>query len=215
MIKELIESSEFKKLEQDYKFLSRAREQLYKLENEPYIILDCETTGLDPINSEIIEIAALKVEKAEIQGIFNKLIKPQRPLPPEIIRLTGITPDYLQEAPPLSEVIGPFLQFIGNATLVMHNADFDLSFINHHIFQPRKKQLGNPTICTLKVARFLLPNLSNHKLVNLAQYFGIPAKNRHRALGDAETTFELWYKFIPLLREKNLFSQEDLRKIPN
>jgi len=215
MIKEFIESSEFKKLEQDYKFLSRAREQLYRLENDPYVILDCETTGLEAANSEIIEIAALKAEKGEIQSVFNKLIKPKNPLPPEIIRITNITPDFLQEAPPLSEVVGPFLQFIGNTTLVMHNADFDLSFINRHIFLPRKKELGNPTICTLKVARFLLPGLKNHKLATLAQHFGIPARNNHRALGDAETTLQLWYKLIPLLREKDIYSREDLRKIPN
>jgi len=210
----LIESSEFKKLEQDYKFLSRAREQLYKLENEPYVILDCETTGLEAATSEIIEIAALKVEKGDIQSVFNKLIKPKNPLPPEIIRLTNITPEFLMDAPPLSEVISPLLQFIGNTALVMHNADFDLSFIKYHIFQPRKKELGNSTICTLKAARFLLPNLQSHKLVNLAQYFGIPARNSHRALGDAETTLALWYKLIPLLREKEIYSKEDLRKIP-
>ncbi len=207
MIRDLIESELFKKMEQDYKFLSRAREKFYLLENDPYVILDLETTGLEAANSEIIEIAALKVEKKEIKDIFNQLIKPKNPIPAEIISITGITPEMIEEAPALDHVLNPFLKFIEGSTLIIHNADFDLSFINHHI-----SALKNEAICTLKVSRYLLPNLSSHKLASLARYFNIPVKNSHRALGDVETLYELWFKLIPLLKEKGILSKEDLLK---
>ena len=212
MIRDLLESETFKKLEQDYKFLSRARGQLYQLESDDCVILDTETTGLEAAKSELIEIAALKIKNREIVGIYNKLIKPINSISEEITRITGITNEMVEEAPLLGEIIGPFLQFIEGSTLIMHNADFDLSFINQHIFLPRKRELGNPVICTLKVSRFLLPKLPNHKLGGLAQHFAIPVKNSHRALGDAETTFELWFKLTPLIRDKGISTREDLLK---
>lgn len=214
-MRDLTDSEEFKKLEQEYKFLSRAREHLYQLEQETYVVLDCETTGLEAVSSEIIEIAALRVVQKEVKDIFNQLIKPKSRISEEITRITGITNEIVEGYPSLSEVAPKFMKFIEGSVLVMHNAEFDLSFLNQHIFLPRKKPLQNTVVCTLKASRYALPHLTSHKLVSLAQHFGIPVKNSHRALGDAETTYELWFKLIPLLREKGIFSKEDLRKIPS
>ncbi len=212
MIRDLLESEIFKKMEQEYKFLSHAREQMYRLECDDFVILDTETTGLDPVNCEIIEIAALKVHNREIHDIFNQLIKPKHPIPEGITRITGISNEMVEEAPSLSEVAYNFLKFIEGSTLVIHNAEFDISFINQHIFIPRKKEIGNPVICTLKVSRLLLPQLQSHKLGSLAQHFGVPANNSHRALGDVETTNEIWSRFAPMLREKGITTREDLLK---
>jgi DNA polymerase III subunit alpha, Gram-positive type len=212
MISDLLESEMFKKLEGEYKFLSRAREQLYQLENEDYVILDTETTGLKPEESEIIEIAALQVRKKEIVNIFNQLVKPKTAIPEVITQITGINDEIVADAPSLEEITGKFLNFIEGSTLIMHNAEFDLGFINQHIFVPRKRELGNPHFCTLKVSRFLLPNLGSHKLGSLAKHFDIPVKNSHRALGDVETTYELWLRLTPLLREKGIVTKEDLIK---
>ena len=173
MISDLLESEMFKKLESEYKFLSRAREQLHQLENDEYVILDTETTGLEPQNSELIEIAAVKVKNREIENVFNRLIRPKLPIPEKITQITGITNEIVDEAPALEEITAEFLEFIQGGTLVMHNAEFDLSFINHHIFLPRKMELGNAHICTLKVSRFVLPHLQNHKLGTLAKHFEI------------------------------------------
>jgi len=211
-MRDLLESEVFKKLEQEYKFLSRAREQAYQLENDEYVFLDTETTGLEPSASEIIEIAALKVRGREIVDILNHLVKPKNAIPDEITRITGISNEMVDEAPGLNEVTYSFLKFIEGATLVAHNAEFDIAFINQHIFTPRNREIGNQVICTLKLSRWLLPNLPNHKLGSLAQHFGIPATNSHRALGDVETLNEVWHRFTPLLREKGIASREDLLK---
>lgn len=206
---DLLENQEFKRLEQAYPFLSRAREHFHGLENEKFIIVDIETTGLDPQSYEITEIAALKIFKREIVDIFNTLIKPKRAISPEIERITGINDEMVADSPPFTEVAPKFLAFIGSNILVAHNSDFDIPFLKFHL----QKKLENQVVCTLKSSRFLLPNLHNHKLHTIAEYFGVSAANRHRALGDAETTFEVWMKMIPLLRDRGIYKKEDLHKI--
>ncbi|KAF0132803.1 MAG: DNA polymerase III subunit alpha Gram-positive type [Candidatus Saganbacteria bacterium] len=213
MINELLQSETFKKLEKDYKFLSRARELLFELENESYVFFDLETTGLDPQKSEIIEVAGLKVKNKEITDIFNKLVKPSTPLPQKIKEITGITDEMLEDAKPLTDITAPLLNFIEGSILVIHNSEFDISFINHHIFTPRKLELKNDVFCSLKLSRHFLPNLGSYKLGSLADHFGITAKNSHRALGDVETLFELWFKLLSRLQEKGNVSKEDLLKI--
>lgn len=205
----LLETEEFKRLEKLYPFLSHAREDTLKLEKEVYIIVDIETTGLDPLQNEIIEIGALKVENKEIKDVFNSLIKPSSIISPQIEKLTGINQEMLEDHPKISKIIPKFLSFIQDHPLVAHNADFDIPFLKHHL----NKKIENQLICTLKLSRFLLPNLTNHKLHTVAGYFGINALNQHRALGDVETTYNIWIKMMPLLREKGIFSKEDIKKI--
>ena len=212
MISDLLNNPEFQKLEKEYKFLSRAREHIYQLERERFVILDTETTGLEPDDCEIIEIAAMKVDNGEIKDIFNQLLKPEHPISEEITRITGITNELVEGCPALQDVTAKFLKFIEGSTLIMHNAEFDLGFINKKIFAPRKRELKNNIICTLKVSRFLMPQFASHKLSKLAAHFKIQADNSHRALGDVETTYQVWRKFIPMLREKGIYTLEDLRK---
>lgn len=212
MIADLLDNPEFKRLEKEYKFLSRAREHVFNLERENFVILDTETTGLEPKDCEIIEIAAMKVDNKEIKDIFNQLIKPRQRISQEITNLTGITNEIVESAPALEDITAKFLKFIENSILVIHNAEFDLAFIDHKIFAPRKRQLKNKVVCTLKLSRFLLPALSSHKLSNLARHFSVKADNSHRALGDVETTYQIFFKMIPLLRERGIYTLDDLLK---
>lgn len=207
----LLEDKEFKRLEQIYPFLSRAREHFSGLEKENFCIVDIETTGLDYTKCDIIEIAALRIESGEVKDIFNTLIKPENSkITPEIEKINGISPDMVEGQPIISQISKKFLSIIENSILIAHNSEFDIPFLKHHI----SKKFENQIACTLKASRFLLPNLSNHKLHTVASYFGITAQNRHRALGDVETTFQVWMKMIPLLREKDIYRKEDLQKIP-
>lgn len=210
-MRDLLENQEFIRLEQIYPFLARAREHYTNLERESYVIVDIETTGLDPVSNEIIEIAAIKVENGEIKDILNTLAKPNQEIGPEIERLTGINNDMVSDHPPFTEAAPKFLSFIENHILVAHNTAFDIAFLRHHL----GRKFENQIVCTLKASRFLLPNLKNHKLHTVAEYFGINAQNRHRALGDCETTYAIWLKMIPILRDKDIYKKEDLQKIPS
>lgn len=204
----LFQSEEFKKLELEYPFLRRAREAVAGLKAFTYIIVDTETTGLEPSTNEIIEIAALKIVKGEIADSFASLINIPGDLPEQIVRLTGITREMLDEGRAKREVYGDLLKFIGDSPLVAHNTDFDLPFLNRHISETLGERLTNPQICTLKLSRRLLPGLPSHKLSKVAEHFSIPTPLVHRAPGDVEITYQLWLKLIDLLEKQGVSTLE-------
>jgi DNA polymerase-3 subunit alpha (Gram-positive type) len=158
----------------------------------------------------LTEIGALKIKGKELIEIFSRLIRPRRPISAEITRLTGIDNEMVKNSPGAEAVLPEFFKFIDSSILIAHNTDFDIPFIKHHIKQLTGEDLNNDAVCTVKLARFLLPNLKNHKLHTVASHFGFPVANRHRAMGDAELTYQIWLKFMDLLREKEIKSKRDL-----
>jgi len=208
MIHDLIRDKKFQELEKEYKFLSRARgETLDKLD---YVVFDIETTGLEPTQHEITEIGAIKLKGSEVVGVFSSLVRPGNPIPAEITRFTGIDDQMVQDSPSISEVLPRFIEFINDAPLIAHNAEFDAAFIKQNLKKHLNKDLFNPVICTVKVSRYLFPDLENHKLHTVARRLGIPVENRHRAMGDAEATYQIWIKALPLLKEKGISSKREL-----
>ncbi|MFH1684578.1 MAG: exonuclease domain-containing protein [Candidatus Margulisiibacteriota bacterium] len=208
MITDLLKDKQFQELEKEYKFLSRVRGE--SLDNLDCVIFDIETTGLDPTTNEITEIGAMKSQGAELKDIFSSLVKPKASISAEITRLTGIDNDLVKDAPSIDKVLPKFIEFIDAAVLIAHNADFDVSFVKEQLKKTSDKELINGVICTVKVARYLLPGLTNHKLHTVASHFGLKAENRHRAMGDAELTFQVWTKFLPLLKEKQITTKREL-----
>ncbi|MDP3976082.1 MAG: 3'-5' exonuclease [bacterium] len=160
-----------------------------------YVIFDTETTGLSPQTGDrMIEIAAVRVFNGQItKEIFQSFINPQRPLSAGASRVNGITADMLVGAPPAAEVIPKFLQFVGQDTLVAHNAEFDLDFLEAEMrllgLDPAQLP-GN--ICTVELARAKLPELERHNLDALIQHFGIQFERRHRALDDVLATAKVF-----------------------
>lgn len=207
---DIIKDEEFIRLEKEFKFLSRARARLGDLENLSYVIVDIETTGLDPAVDEIIEIGAIKVENREIKDIFNKLAKPEKPIPQNIVELTGITQDILNNELPIKPVLSQFADFLGDRIIVAHNAEFDTSFLRLKMKKWLNKGLDNFIACTLLMSRDILPNLENHKLPTVARYFNLDIANRHRAIGDAELTYQIWLKFLDKLKDRKLTTKTDL-----
>lgn len=209
-----MDSEEFKKLEGEYKFLSHAREHLLgahtELERDPFTIVDLETTGLDPLQNEIIEIGAIKAEGGEIKDIFNKLVKPKSAISSLITEITGITNEMVENSPSIEEVLPEFLSFIGKSDLIAHNADFDIPFLSENVKRSLKRDLTNMTMCTLKIARALLPGLENHKLHTVAHYFKVPISARHRAIGDCEATYQVWIAMVKKLKERNVNTKDEL-----
>ena len=207
-----LQSEEFVKLESEYPLLRRARQQFTGLRGIACAVVDIETTGLEPRQNEITEVAALKIEKGQIVDVFNVLINIKRPLPQEIIRLTGITDEMLMAGEEKTAALQSFLDFVGEAPLVAHNVDFDLPFLNHHLKEGLAKSLNNPPICTLKLSQKLLPGLASHKLGRVAEYFKIPTPLTHRAPGDVEITYQVWLKLIDLLEKHEIATLEALLK---
>jgi DNA polymerase III epsilon subunit family exonuclease len=207
----LIHNPEFIKLEKEFNFLRHARETLSGLKVLSAVVVDTETTGLEPEKSEIIEIAGLKIVKGEIVDVFNVLININKPLPTEIVQLTGITEEMLAEGEEKRTALRKFVAFIGDLPLIAHNVDFDLPFLNTHLNRELGFTLANLAICTLKLSRRLIPGLPSYRLAKVAEQYKIPTPITHRALGDVEITHQIWLRLIEVLEENGITNVEALK----
>lgn len=170
-----------------------------ELSNSGFVVFDLETTGAKTPPCRVTEIGAYKVEGGRIVGEFHTLVNPEMPIPFFITMLTGISDEMVRNAPKFGDVADEFLRFIGDSVLVAHNAGFDMRFLNHEINRLYEDyRVGNPSLCTVQLSRKLLPDVDNHKLKTLAEYFSVELINHHRANADALATAKI---FINLLAD--------------
>ena len=161
-----------------------------------FVVFDIETTGLDSLSNEIIEIGALKVKDGKVVDTFDNLIKPSHPISDFITNLTGITNEMVETAETIEEVLKQFINFIGDNILMGHNVNFDINFVYDHAEKYNNHILNNDFIDTLRLARKLLPELSHHRLSDLADYYNIDKTGHHRALKDVEMTLEVYNHLV-------------------
>ncbi len=177
-----------------------------------FVVFDIETTGFSPTKNHIIEIGAVKVEKGAITGRFSTFVNPKEPIPFEIEKLTSINDSMVIDAPLIDEVLPQFLEFSKGCVMVAHNANFDMSFIMENC-----KRLGYSTeftyVDTVGIARALLTGQAKHTLDAVAKTLGISLENHHRAVDDAACTAEIFVKFIPMLKERKLFTLAEVNEI--
>ena len=153
-----------------------------------YSVIDFETTGLSPYDSDVIEYAVVRVGGGRYGEMLESLCAPGRSeITPFITKLTGITPDMVGGLPPFESHLAKMLDFIGDDTVVAHNIPFDMGFLRRYCREagvppPRK------TLCTMTLSRRLCRGLPSHKLVSVAEALGVGAEGYHRALADAVTT---------------------------
>ncbi len=162
----------------------------------PVAYLDLETTGLDPRRNRIIEIGIVYVKDGEVTK-HQWFVDPGTELPPEIVRFTGITPADIEGAPHFSTIADELYELLEGATIVAHNARFDVGFLTESFaregFSFRPKQL-----CTVALSRALIPNLTRANLDAVLSALSIPSVDRHRALPDAEAVFDVCKALSPL-----------------
>ena len=165
-----------------------------------YVVFDIETTGLSAKSDRITEIGAVKVKKGEIVDTFNTFVNPERPIPPKITELTGITDEMVKDAPSEKEAVKAFLDFSQGRALIAHNAPFDTGFIRvaadrHHL------DFSNASIDTVPIVRTLYPEMKNHKLNTVASYLKLPPFNHHRACDDAKVLADIFVIVAQKLQE--------------
>lgn len=177
-----------------------------------FVVFDIETTGLSYISDQIIEIGAVKVHDGQIVDHFSTFVNPQRPIPPEIEKLTGIRNEMVEDADNIEVILPRFLNFCEGCIMVAHNAEFDMSFIQHSCEQMGLEQ-GFVTVDTLGIARALLPDLKNYKLDTVTEAMGCVLKDHHRAVNDAEATADVFVKFIERLHEQNVDDLDALNEM--
>lgn len=153
-----------------------------------YVVIDIETTGLDPKFDEIIELSALRVRDCNICDSFVTFVKPENEISSFITQLTGITNDDVADAPPISTILPDFLSFIGSDIIVGHNVHFDVNFIYDAAAEHCGRPVSNDIVDTMRISRHVLPQLKHHRLADVAGALDIVPSGAHRALVDCETT---------------------------
>jgi DNA polymerase III epsilon subunit family exonuclease len=175
------------------------------LSETEFVVFDIETTGPKMPPSRVMEIGAARVRDGRIVAEFQTLVNPLMPIPPFIAGLTGIRDEMVAGAPPFEEVAADWLDFADTAVLVAHNAIFDVRFINHevgHVFPGRR--MMNSHICTVSLARRVLPELKSFRLAALAEHFAVPHRTRHRAGDDALATARVLLRLLEHLEENGV-----------
>ncbi len=179
-----------------------------------YVIFDLETTGTSCQSDEVVEISAVKVIDGKVVDEFSTLVNPGMPIPYYASEVNGITDDMVADSPNFEDALCEFLEFTGDAVLVGHNIHtFDMKFIQRDAQRYFGKSIGNDYIDTLQLARAYLPQLSHHRLVDLADYYGIDAEGAHRALNDCRMN-QLVFEKLRLEMENPSDAAKKVKKCP-
>lgn len=164
------------------------------------VVLDTETTGLDPEQGDrIVEIGAIELNNHLPTGkTYHQYINPKRAMPAEAFAVHGLGDDFLKDKPDFSAIVDGFLNFIGDAKLIIHNASFDMKFINAELRWAGRTILpGDQALDTLAIARRKFPG-SPASLDALCRRFGIDSFDRtlHGALLDSEILAQVYLELI-------------------
>lgn len=156
------------------------------------VVLDFETTGLSPIRSEIIQIGAIKFEKAKMIDQFSRYAKASQAIPKKITAITGINDEKVKDAPPLENSLLQLRDFIGNYPIVAHNASFDIKFLLENFYRYNISYPPLTVIDSLLLARKYIKRIPNHKLTTLKKFLRMEAQS-HDAIEDCRVTGQLYY----------------------
>lgn len=179
-----------------------------------YAVVDVETTGGSPGSGHrITEIAVVEVVDGALAGEFSTLVNPGRTIPPVVTALTGITRQMVSAAPFFEHVAPEIADRLQGRVFVAHNATFDRRFVRQELIHALGDASLGPTLCTVQLARGLLPRLRRRNLDALAAYFGVPIQGRHRALGDAVATARILVRLLDEAGQQGIHDLDTLRRV--
>lgn len=165
------------------------------------IVLDTETTGFDFAGADrIVEIGCVEMINHTPSGkVYHEYINPERAVPEQVVRVHGLTTEFLAGKPKFAEVAAAFLEFVGDAAIVAHNASFDMSFVNAELARAGLAMLDEArAIDTLAISRKKNPHVASHSLDALCSRYGIDNSHRelHGALLDARLLAEVYIELL-------------------
>jgi DNA polymerase-3 subunit epsilon len=180
-----------------------------------FAVVDVETTGMRARDGDrIVEVAVVAIDAGETRVAFHSLVNPGVRLSPFVTRLTGISDAAVAGAPRFHDIADGVLASLAGAVFVAHNARFDWGFVAAELDRARGLVLGGPRLCTVRLARRLLPPFGSRNLDNVARYLGVTIDGRHRATGDALAAAQILGRLLSIARERGARTVADLLRPP-
>lgn len=165
-----------------------------------FVCFDIKTTGPSATQDKIIEIAGVKITNGEIIDTFTTFVNPLMPVPSKIIKTTGITDDMLKNAPLQVDAVKDFIKFCNNSPIVVHNAEFGISFIKT-VCQENNIEFNLTYIDTLNISKEILKDLDKYSLDSISQYLRFEEFNHTRAIDDATLLTKIFIDFCRRLKD--------------
>ncbi len=179
-----------------------------------FAVVDVETTGTSPVAGDrITEIAIAQVRGGEVVDVYAQLVNPQRPIPPYITQLTQISWAMVRDQPTFREIAPTVVDRLAGHVFTAHNAAFDWRFVGDELDRGVGHLLAGPKLCTVRLARVLLPDLPRKSLDHVTRYFGIDIAARHRAEGDAVATAQALIRLLRIAENEGVRSWPALEKM--
>ena len=179
-----------------------------------FAVVDVETTGTSPVAGDrITEIAIAHVRGGEVVEVYAQLVNPQRPIPPYITQLTQISWEMVRDQPTFRDIAPTVVGRLAGQVVTAHNAAFDWRFVGHALDRGIGHVLAGPKLCTVRLARVLLPALPRKSLDHVTRYFGIEIAARHRAEGDAVATAQALVRMLRIAEDEGVLSWPALERL--
>jgi DNA polymerase-3 subunit epsilon len=184
------------------------------LDSLSYAVVDVETTGTRAgAGDRITEVAVVVVSGGEVVQRYETLVNPERSIPPMITALTHITWEMVKDAPRFADICGELLDVLAGNVFVAHNAEFDWRFISTEVARATGRRLEARRLCTVRLARKVLPHLPSRRLDSLAHHYGVEIVDRHRALGDADATALILLRLLREAQDRDCVRWDDLQRL--
>lgn len=179
-----------------------------------YAVVDVEATGGRTYGGDrITEVAVIEVKNGTATTVFDTLINPERAIPPWVSRLTNISWEMVQDAPVFADVCDQLLGVLDGRIFVAHNAGFDWRFLSMEIERATGRTLSGRRLCTVRLARKLLPGLRRRSLDYVSMHYGVEITRRHRAGGDALATAKVLLRMLDDARREGCATWHDLQRL--
>jgi len=194
--------------------LTRREEGAVRLGSCAFAVVDVETTGTSPGRGDrVVEVAVVVLLDGRIEVALDTLVNPERPIPRFVSSLTRITDEMARSAPTFEAIADEVVEALSGRVFVAHNVRFDWAFVSRELRRTRDLALEGPRLCTVQLARRLVPGLRSRNLDSLAEYFGVGIEDRHRAGGDAVATARVLHKLMGIAEERGASTLADLREM--
>jgi len=182
-----------------------------RLADIEFAVVDVETTGGSPARGDrIVEFASVRMRNGRITGGFETLVNPGLSIPRWITGLTGIDNDLVEPAPRFGEIADRVREELSGRVFVAHNVGFDWRFVSEELRMSSSEVPTGDRLCTVKLARRVVPGLKRRGLDSLARYYGVEIDDRHRAGGDARATATILARMLDEASRSGIETWSDL-----